>query len=139
MKQISLSGGLIALLVLAGCQRGPELGTVHGTVTLNGTPVPFAYVKFQPLKPRGTYGSAYTDAAGVYSLQFSKSRNGALIGQHSVSIRIAKRDEMEVEDKSTGRMQTPPLPAGYRENLQSEFERDVKRGDNRHDFELSQK
>lgn len=139
MKQISLGGSLIALVALAGCQRGPDLGTVHGKVTLNGQPVPFAYVKFQPVKPRGTYGSAYTDAAGVYSLQFSKSRNGALVGQHSVSIRTSKRDEMEVEDKSTGRMQALPLPAGYRENLQSEFERDVKSGNNRLDFELSQK
>lgn len=139
LKQLSLSGSLLALLVLAGCQRGSELGTVHGKVTQNGTPVPYAYVKFQPLKPRGTYGSAYTDAAGVYSLQFSKSRHGALVGQHSVSIRPAKRDEIDLDEKSTGRTQTKPQPKGQREELNSEFERDVKAGDNRLDFELSQK
>ncbi|WP_157605203.1 hypothetical protein [Schlesneria paludicola] len=129
----------ISLTMAAGCERGPHLGTVKGQVTMNGTPVPFAYVKFQPIAPRGTYGSAYTDAKGVYSLQFSQTRQGALVGKHNVSVRTSKRDEMEVEDKSTGLLVVTQLPSGYKENMQVQYERDVKSGHNVLDFELSQK
>lgn len=135
----SLFIAAVGLTLVSGCERGPNLGTVKGQVTLNGTPVPFAYVKFQPITPRGTYGSAYTDAKGVYTLQFSQTRQGALVGKHNVSVRTSKRDEMEVEDKSTGLLVVAQLPTGYKENVQLQYERDVKSGHNVLDFELSQK
>lgn len=120
----------------AGCSDGPPLGTVSGTVTQSGQPIPFAYVQFQPTEPRGTYASAYTDVEGRYELRFSESRNGALLGRHEVMIRTAALDELQVEDRETGKLVTPVLPAGYKPKLELKFERVVEAGDNTVDFQL---
>lgn len=124
------------LLAVVGCSKGPHLGRVHGTVTWAGQPVPFAYVEFQPIEPRGTYGAAYSDAEGKYELLFSKTQKGALVGQHQVTVRTAGRDEIQVEDKKTGLMVTPSLPPGYKPKLQVQFDREVKSGTNELNFEL---
>lgn len=143
MKFFRPSSSLPLTLALSGffggCADGPELGTVAGRVSLQGQPIPFAYVVFQPTDPPGTYGAAYTDADGHYELRFTESRDGALVGQHTVSIRTAALDEIEVEDKSTGLMVRPPVPEGYQPGLQVEFEREVKPGDNTHNFDLASK
>ncbi len=125
----------LGILILCGCQEGPELGEVTGKVTMQGQPVPFAYVVFQPIE-RGTYASAYTKVDGTYNLQFSESRNGAQVGKHQISIRTAAEDEIQVEDKTTGLMVTPPLPAGYQGRLEFTFDREVASGENVQDFDL---
>lgn len=122
----------------AGCSREPELGTVRGTITQNGSPIPFAYVQFTPVDPPGTYGSAYADESGSYSLQFSKHRAGAPVGKHEVLIRTARKDEIQVEDKSTGLMVTPKLPEGYKANVELVFDREVLAGENEIDFDLNE-
>ena len=60
-----------------------------------------------------------------------------MIGRHEVTVRTSSKDEIEVEDRTTGKMVVPPLPAGYQERLQVQFEREVKPGDNLHDFEIT--
>lgn len=112
----------------SGCQKGPELGTVTGLVKVNGQPLPYAYVVFQPIAP-GTYGSAYTDKEGKYELQFTTSRNGAPVGSHRVSIRAAARDELPDDAAPQVR-----LPEKF--NSASELVREVKPGHNVHDFDL---
>ncbi len=93
----------LVILLRCGLLERPEIGEVEGVVKWNGQPVPFAYVVFQPVDPPGTYGSAYTNESGEYRLQFSESRNGALVGKHKVTIRTSAKDEIEVEDRTTGR------------------------------------
>lgn len=122
---------------VAGCSRGPEVGEVEGVVNWNGQPVPFAYVVFQPVDPPGTYGSAYTNEHGHYTLQFSESQNGALVGKHKVTIRTSGKDEIEIEDRATGQMVLPPLPEGYREKVELTFDREVASGENSVDFDLA--
>lgn len=124
------------LLMVAGCSDGIKIGRVQGAVTWAGQPVPFAYIEFQPIEPRGTYGAAYTDVNGKYDLLFDKKRKGALVGQHQVTIRTSAVDEIQVEDKQTGKMVTPALPQGYRPKLQVQFDREVKSGINEVNFEL---
>jgi len=128
--------GLLLTGFLAGCSKGPVLGTVTGVVQQGGQPVPFAYLVFQPVG-KGTYGSAYTDVDGRYVLKFSPTRNGALVGKHQVTIRTAAVDEIQVEDKATGQMVTPPLPPGYQPRQELQFEREVQRGRNTLDFDLA--
>lgn len=121
-----------------GCSNGPELADVSGKVTQDGRPIPFAYVIYQPVEPPGTYASAYTDADGNYSVQFTESREGALIGRHEVTVRTAGLDEIAVEDRTTGRMVTPVLPVGYRPKLQLVYAREVQSGSNVIDLDLAQ-
>lgn len=134
MRTIHVTGAVaVALLVtLSGCQRGPALGTVSGVVQVNGKPLPYAYVVFQPIDPPGAYGSAYADENGKYELQFSKHRNGAPVGSHRVSIRAAGRDELPDDAPPTVRVQ---LPAKY--NSATELVRKVEPGHNDHDFNLA--
>ncbi|MFM7058801.1 MAG: carboxypeptidase-like regulatory domain-containing protein [Planctomycetota bacterium] len=128
--------GFRVLTAGVGCSDGPPLGTVSGKVTQGGQPIPFAYVQFQPTDPPGTYASAYTDVEGQYELRFSESRNGALVGRHEVTIRTAALDEIQVEDRETGKLVTPALPAGYQPKLELKYERAVEAGANTHDFQL---
>jgi hypothetical protein len=123
---------LAVAAVLAGCGGGPEIGDVTGTVRVNGQPLPYAYVVFQPVDPPGAYGSAYTDKDGRYRLQFSPSRHGAPVGRHQVSIRPAGRDELPGDAPPSARVRLPE-----RFNSASELFRDVKPGENVHDFELA--
>ncbi|MFM8475408.1 MAG: hypothetical protein ACKOEO_06385 [Planctomycetaceae bacterium] len=136
-----VSGGIVAVVLLsvtAGCSDAPAVGEVTGVVTLAGQPIPFAYVRFQPTDPPGTYGSAYSDESGRYELKFTEGVNGALIGRHEVLVRTAAVDELQVEDKSTGLLVTPPLPKGYQERQEVIFEREVKSGSNEINLELSE-
>ena len=68
--------GFSLLLVVAslaiGCNRGPappKLVPVHGTVTLDGKPLPGAAVTFVPVgNTQGTGASGYTDQDGKYEV-----------------------------------------------------------------------
>lgn len=137
MRCVMWIGGLMAL-VAVGCSRGPELGTVRGQVVQDGAPIPFAYLQFTPVDPPGTYGSAYADENGNYTLQFTETRAGAPVGKHEVLLRTARKDEIQVEDKSTGLMVTPKLPDGYKANIELVFDREVLSGENVIDFDLKE-
>ena len=138
MRSFSLQVLALCVLAISGCSDGPELGAVTGTVSQGGKVIPFAYVVFQPVDPPGTYGSAYTDAEGKFVLQFSPTKEGAMVARHEVTIRTAAKDEIQVEDRKTGLMVTPPLPDGYKEKVELVFEREVKSGDNVIDFDLTE-
>jgi hypothetical protein len=118
-------------LFASGCGRGPDLGTVTGTVRVNGQPLPFAYVRFQPVNPPGTYGSAYTDKEGKYELKFSKAYDGAPVGQHRITIRPPAGEELPDDARGAGAYQ---LPEKYTSG--AEVVREVKPGHNVHDFEI---
>ncbi len=118
---------LVCLLMglLSGCgTSGPELGTVSGTVTLDGQPLDGATVIFQPQVGKASFGR--TDPTGKYAMRYSKSSLGALIGPHRVEIQLAG-DSTPVE----------PLPAKY--NRQSDLTADVPHGVKQIDFRLQSK
>ncbi|WP_105359027.1 MULTISPECIES: carboxypeptidase-like regulatory domain-containing protein [Pirellulaceae] len=79
---------LLAIIVvgLAGCSGGSgiALGTVAGTITKDGQPVSDATITFFP--ETGRPSSATSDLDGRYSLRFTASENGAIVGKHSVQI-----------------------------------------------------
>lgn len=111
----------------AGCSSNSNLGTVSGTVTLDGNPLPNGIVFFQPA--HGRPSSAITDEAGRYALTYTTNTQGALIGKHIVHIRT----EMEGTDGKPAIREY--LPARYHEN--SELSAEVKAGHNEIDFKLT--
>jgi len=140
MKRVFMTALILSLgFAITGCSRGPEMGVVHGKVTLNGEPVPFAYVHFQPTSPPGTYSASYANEAGEYKLIYTKDLKGAPVGKYEVTVRTANKEELQVEDKTTGKLVTPTLPKGYKANLEANFEREVAKGDNSLDFEIARK
>jgi len=77
---VTLVVGMI-LFSLGGCfSRGPSVGRVEGTVTLDGSPLGGAKVIFTPVDG-GRSSMAVTDGSGRYELEFSPRVQGALGGQ----------------------------------------------------------
>src|SRR5689334_3923065 len=82
---------LLGLALLSGCGQS-ALAPVHGRVTCNGKPVPQAGVIFSPAgqsesdRQPGKAAAGSTDADGRYVLTTYRPGDGALVGQHHVSI-----------------------------------------------------
>ncbi len=115
------------LLSLIGCGGGdaPELGSVSGTVTLDGSPLEEATVEFHPVDG-GRSSSAITDEEGHYTLQFAPKRDGALIGKHQVKITTSiVGDDNVVKER---------VPTKY--NTETTLEKEVVAGENEIDFDL---
>jgi hypothetical protein len=121
--------GWIALgLSIGGCSHGdgPELGSVRGTVSLDGQPVAGARVTFWLGKGRPSIG--FTDEAGRYQLRYTVNQDGALIGEHRVYISTA----IAQDEEDTAPAERIP----DRFNGKSTLVREVKPGSNIIDFDI---
>lgn len=127
-----LLASCLVLLPAAGCgPGGPELGTVSGTVTLDGKPLPNARLEFQPLaKGSPSYGT--TDENGRYELVYGIDRPGAMVGKHEVRISTAR--EYREDDEGPLIVVEEFLPPKY--NEQTELTREVKSGSQEINFPL---
>jgi hypothetical protein len=112
-----------ALVTLVGCRQS-ETVPVTGTVTLNGQPAADAEVIFTPSK--GRVASGATDAAGRFTLSTNQPGDGAVPGDHKVTV---------VEYYPPGK--PPPMtskgppsrfPQQYMEASQTPLEAKVERG-----------
>jgi hypothetical protein len=113
----------VAMLALACRQRGPELGDVRGTVTLDGRPLARATVIFEPTNG-GHASKAVTDAVGRYQLVYLRDTTGAIVGSHVVKVSTASEDNPKER-----------VPARY--NKQSTLAADVKSGANEYNVSLT--
>ena len=91
MKARVLSLAVLAgSALLAGCT--PNLAPVKGHVTCNGKPVAEAQITFNPVAKNegdleaGKPATGFTDAEGNFVLSTFRANDGALIGQHHVSV-----------------------------------------------------
>jgi hypothetical protein len=121
---------LVAVIVLVGslgCGSRGDLGSVRGKVTLDGQPLPNAFVVYAPTT-KGTTSYGRTDAGGNYEMMFTDSEKGAWIGENSVRISTG--------DLGSGGAPGPKerVPIVY--NQESTLKADVKRGSNTFDFDL---
>jgi hypothetical protein len=94
---------MMACVALVGCSRGPQVGAVTGTVAYGGQPLPGIKVTFDPVGG-GRSSTGITGADGGYVLQYTRDRNGALVGMHEVRVNwpaqtaadLAKRDKYPI-------------------------------------------
>lgn len=112
------------------------MGTVKGTVKLNGTPAPNLEVVFQP-KGKGGQSFGKTDAQGQYELMYKGATKGAVIGAHKVRIDRIAPEGVGPAGGEKAIVLPPSLPAIY--NRESTLDKDVKEGDQTIDFELTEK
>lgn len=77
----------VACVALGGACRpaGPTVVPVSGTATRGGKPVAHVELTFHPEKGRPSW--ANTDAAGRFTLNYSRDRAGAVLGRHRVTVR----------------------------------------------------
>jgi len=124
-------------LLFAGCssapQDMPDVAPVSGTVTLDGNPLPYATVVFQPTDGRPSNGQ--TDGEGKYDLHFNQDTMGAELGSHQVIITTYR----EFDHPSDSNLKASPelLPAKY--HSKSELTATVEPGGNEISFDLKSK
>ncbi|WP_437200726.1 carboxypeptidase-like regulatory domain-containing protein [Planctomicrobium sp. SH664] len=124
------SGLALAMLALTGCsQNGPELASVSGVVTLDGSPLDQATIVFQPATGRASTGS--TDSEGKYTLKFTSDRPGVIPGRSMVYI------TSQTVDFNGNVVRKEILPARY--NRESELAVEVADAPNTFDFALESK
>jgi len=92
----------IAAFAFVGCSSNPasypEVALVVGRVTLDGKPLEGATVTFAPNSGRSSSG--VTDSSGKYSLNYTGSIRGAMLGSHRVMIKKMVRDKAATPSKS---------------------------------------
>jgi len=71
-------------VAVVGCDRGPEIVPVTGTVLYNGEPLPFGSVTFQP--PSGQPARGEIRGDGTFELSTYRRGDGAVVGKHKVKI-----------------------------------------------------
>ena len=124
----------LVLLLIAGCSRGTPLTMpVKGTVTFQGSPLAEADVAFTPAGGRPATGR--TDAAGGFTLTTFKANDGAMVGQHIVTVcKHVKKDPnatgvyfdyVQVTPVNFGRPSDSPLRADVTASGPNEFMFDV--------------
>lgn len=79
-----IAGFLLVLAATAGCNRGPKMAPVTGTVRLNGKPLEFGVITFQP--PTGQPAQGEIQRDGTFTLSTYRANDGAVVGKHKVRI-----------------------------------------------------
>lgn len=130
---LSLSLAAAVALASVSCNRsGVTLGRVSGQVTLDGKPLAGARVIFRPTAG-GRMSQAITDPQGNFSLAYTATEVGALVGEHSISIETG---DVSIDNKTKEFVRKKEvLPAKY--NWKTTLSHEVKRGQNSADFALS--
>jgi hypothetical protein len=114
---------LAALTCCIGCggvSDKPELGTVSGIVTLDGTPVVNVSVYFKPDVGRMSIGK--TDAEGRYTAMYLVDEAGVKVGPNKVWLEYAPDDL------------GPPIPDKY--GMTGDLKAEVQPGDNVYDIKM---
>ena len=121
---------LVAVVLLAGCQKPPPEGTVKGTVTLNGQPVEggSAMIRMEPVDGAGQPNDAPI-VAGKYELKIAP-------GDKKVQLYWRKGDDQVVDTASQGTQPPAPqlFPAKY--NDKTELTYKVTEGEQTKDFDI---
>jgi hypothetical protein len=115
---------IFAVVLMNGCDSGPQLGAVTGTVTLDDKPLPGARVFFEPIGG-GPSSHAETDENGRYELLFAKDEPGATVGRHTVTV---STKQFHIPDS------VEKVPAKY--NRETQLEEEVVAGGQTINLEL---
>src|SRR5947209_1784127 len=87
MRLRTFSFGPLALAFVFGVSGcGAKAVKVKGTVTFDGKPLPNAMVRFIPTGEGGREATGLTDAEGVFQLETSGTKDGALPGNYKVTV-----------------------------------------------------
>lgn len=127
---------LVALVFVAGCNRGPTMVPVTGKVIYNGHPLQFGVVMFQPPSGQAAQGDIQSD--GTFKLSTYRLNDGVVLGKHKV--RIACYESMRpgaapaTGERTLGK---PLVPEKYTLFDMSGLTADVNESNKDFTFELS--
>lgn len=103
----ALSLGLVLILVGCGGDRDkPKLGKVSGKVTYKGKPVSSGHIVFTPSTGKGgETGQTATgeiESDGSYTMTTFNTGDGAILGQHVVTVQLSDTDYKSPQPKADG-------------------------------------
>ncbi len=118
------------MALAVGCSKGPPMGEVTGTITVNGELAPAGAISFFPLGGKGgTAGTSIED--GKYTAQVP-------VGKVKVEIRVSKvvgrKKLYNTPNSPIQPIMQEVLPAKY--NNQTELVLEVQSGTNQKDYDL---
>jgi hypothetical protein len=142
---------VLLAVVSCGCSGGERLGTVTGTVKVNGRIVTQGTIMFIPADGKAAVGAIAKD--GTYSLTTYASGDGALVGEHRVTILATLvgagsmapasiDDEIAIASGKAGNKLLVPgkvewiVPERYSQLTQTDLTATVKPGKQTIDFDL---
>lgn len=125
-------GCLLAVAALVtGCSKGPPMGEVTGTITVDGKPAKIGSITFIPID-----GKAVTTGAAIKEGEYTAE---VPVGKVKVEIRVSKvTGEKKLYDTPNSPVQAitnEALPPKF--NDRTEIELDVKAGTNKKDYDLT--
>jgi hypothetical protein len=137
-----------SLGLLAGCDTGPQVAPVHGTVTYKGAPVPTGTITFHPVEGgRPAIGTISND--GSYSLARRTLGDGVILGKYNVTIEATAAAAQTTttqqvttladEDIVSAKLPAPPkelVPVKYSTVESAGLTATVNSGPNQIDFNL---
>jgi hypothetical protein len=123
---------LVVAVLTAGCSKGPPVGQVTGTVTVDGTPAENGGISFIPVdRKAGTAGAAIKD--GRYTAA------DVPVGKVKVEIRVTKvvgeKKLYDTPDSKVMPITENILPPRY--NDRTTLELDVQPGENEKNYDLT--
>lgn len=154
MPNLRQSLSLIATLLLlgnaGGCGGQPDHGTVSGTLTYDGKPVPMGTKVFFELEGKGAMAVGQVQEGGTYSLNY-RGKDEIRLGEYAVFVGppssqltqgefLKLKAKVDAEYRAKGK--TPPpspdwvLPEAYYTSQSSPLRATVVAGDNTCDFAL---
>ncbi len=141
---------MLGLLIGCGGSSHEETATVTGKVTYQGKPVTKGRIAFYPPNGRPAMGAIQSD--GTYSLTTFEPGDGALLGNHRVTITASKSvgdaptatgfmDEIMQARKGQAQPASKTVwlvPEKYSNRKKSKLQAEVVSGSNTHDFNLDE-
>ncbi|MEO1497712.1 MAG: hypothetical protein AAFV43_11240 [Planctomycetota bacterium] len=91
---------LLAAFAVSGCDDSPLVAPVTGVVTLDGEPLKFGYVVFQPTS--GQMSKSEIGSDGSFEMSTFKLHDGATIGTHLVSVKCNEGHSPEARAQRQG-------------------------------------
>jgi hypothetical protein len=104
-------GVAAAILLSAGCSKGPAVAPVSGKVLYNGEPLPYGSIMFQPAS--GQPAGAAIEPDGTFRLSTFSEFDGAIIGPHKVKVtcytsqRPSEKAQKKVGEATLGQLLIP--------------------------------
>lgn len=107
---------LLGLVVLSGCNPGPELAPLNGKVLLDGEPLKFGSVMLQPESGQPALGRIQPD--GTFEMSTHNVSDGATVGMNRIRISCYEGQnpnfgEDAIEQKGLGKLLIRPFYAHY--------------------------
>ncbi len=121
-----------ALLVLTGCDSGPEMVPIHGQVFYQDKPLAFGAVMLQ--SPRGQPATGLIQPDGTFVLTTFDSEDGVVLGKQKVRITCYESQQPDSQKSPSSQRAEPMglgaslIPKKYTSYASSGFEVDIEPG-----------